>query len=86
MKIVRLRIQNYKSIKDIDITIEADAPAFAHYLEKNTDCRIIAVQENLKTVKIEFQSGAVIDFASFENVSLQAFAYFFLKQHALTCT
>lgn len=51
-------------VKDIDIMIEGSAPEFARLLEKEGVCRIISVNENLRTVKAEFPSGAVIDFAS----------------------
>ncbi|MBQ9792921.1 MAG: CCA tRNA nucleotidyltransferase, partial [Clostridia bacterium] len=51
-------------IKDIDIAVEADAIEFANLLEKETDCEVIAIQENLRTAKVKFKNGVEIDFAS----------------------
>lgn len=51
-------------IKDIDIAVQGDAVDFAKILEKDFECEIINIQENLRTAKVKFQSGAVIDFAS----------------------
>lgn len=51
-------------IKDIDIAVQGDAVDFAKILEKDFECEIINIQENLRTAKLKFQSGAVIDFAS----------------------
>ena len=51
-------------IKDIDIAVEGDAVNFAHILAENIPCEVISVQENLKTAKVKFTSGAEIDFAS----------------------
>ena len=51
-------------VKDVDITVEGNAIEFCKNLEQKTDCKIIAVQENLRTAKVEFKSGVVIDFAS----------------------
>lgn len=61
--IVRDLILN-KSIKDIDIAIEFNAVEFAQVLEKEADCRIISIQENLKTAKVRFFDTVEIDFAS----------------------
>lgn len=61
--IVRDLILNIQ-IKDIDITMEGNAIFFCRELEKNLDCKIISIQENLKTVKVEFEPGVIIDFAS----------------------
>jgi len=52
------------AVKDIDIMIEGSALDFARLLEKEGVCRIVSVNENLRTLKAEFSSGAVIDFAS----------------------
>ena len=51
-------------IKDIDITVVGDAIEFSKFLEKTRQCKIISIQKNLKTAKVKFISGAVIDFAS----------------------
>ena len=51
-------------IKDIDITVEGDAIEFCEYMQQNGDCEIKSVQENLRTVKVEFSSDCVIDIAS----------------------
>ena len=51
-------------IKDIDITVESNAIDFCEILEKEADFKIISVQENLKTVKMQFSNGVEIDFAS----------------------
>ena len=51
-------------IKDVDITVEGDAIDFCKKLEQNSDCKIKSVQENLRTAKVAFKSGAIIDFAS----------------------
>ncbi len=52
------------SIKDIDIAVQGDAVKFADFLAKKFSCKVIAVQENLRTTKVEFPSGVIIDFAS----------------------
>ena len=54
----------YNSIKDIDIAVQGDAVVFADFLANKFSCKIIAVQENLRTAKVEFPSGVIIDFAS----------------------
>ena len=51
-------------IKDIDIAVQCDAVEFAKILEKDFSCEILNIQENLRTAKVKFQSGGVIDFAS----------------------
>lgn len=51
-------------IKDIDIAVQGDAVDFAKILEKDFGCEIINIQENLRTAKVKFPTGAVIDFAS----------------------
>ena len=51
-------------IKDVDIAVEADAIEFAKLLEKEADCEIIAIQENLRTAKVKFENDVEIDFAS----------------------
>lgn len=53
-----------KSIKDIDIAVEFNAIEYAQILEKEVDCKIISVQENLKTAKVKFFDTVEIDFAS----------------------
>ncbi len=54
----------HNKIKDIDIAVEGDAIEFAEFLSSKVRCRIIQIQENLKTAKIIFPSGVEIDFAS----------------------
>ncbi len=61
--IVRDLILN-NTIKDIDIAVQADAVMFAKRLEKKYGCKILKIQENLRTASVEFKSGCVIDFAS----------------------
>lgn len=51
-------------IKDIDIAVQSDAIEFANKLLQEVPCEIVNVQENLRTVKVKFQSNVVIDFAS----------------------
>ena len=51
-------------IKDVDIAVEFDAIEFVKLLEKDTDCEVIAIQENLRTAKVKFKNGVEIDFAS----------------------
>lgn len=51
-------------IKDIDIAVEGDAVEFAKILEKDFGCEILNIQENLRTSKVSFTNGCVIDFAS----------------------
>ncbi len=51
-------------IKDIDITVEGNAVDFVHFLQMNSDCKIISIQENLKTAKVKFFNSVYIDFAS----------------------
>ena len=51
-------------VKDIDITVEGNAADFANFLRDKYHCEIKSVQENLLTAKVQFASGAVIDFAS----------------------
>lgn len=53
-----------KPVKDIDITVEGNAIRFCHELVKENICKIIQVQENLKTAKVVFNNGVEIDFAS----------------------
>lgn len=61
--IVRDLIMNNK-IKDIDIAVQGDAVNFAILLKENLNCEILNVQENLRTAKVKFLNGVVIDFAS----------------------
>ncbi len=51
-------------IKDIDITVESDAIDFCRLLEKECNCKIISIQENLRTAKVKFENNIEIDFAS----------------------
>ncbi len=51
-------------IKDIDIVVQADAINFCRSLAENLECEIVSEQENLRTAKVAFKSGNVIDFAS----------------------
>ncbi len=61
--IVRDLIMNNK-IKDIDIAVQGDAVEFAKLLQEKKNCKILNIQENLRTAKVEFSQGVVIDFAS----------------------
>lgn len=61
--IVRDLIMNNK-IKDIDISVEGDAIDFAQLLVTRDCCKIIQIQEKLRTAKVCFSSGIEIDFAS----------------------
>lgn len=61
--IVRDLILNHE-LKDIDIAVKGDAIRFAEFLSSKINCKIMQVQENLSTVKIEFPFGVQIDFAS----------------------
>lgn len=51
-------------IFDVDIIVEGDALDFVKVLEKDHSCKILQVQKDLKTAKVEFDNGVVIDFAS----------------------
>lgn len=51
-------------IKDIDIVVQADAIDFCRLLATNLGCEIVSEQENLRTAKVAFKSGKIIDFAS----------------------
>ena len=44
----------HNTIKDIDIVVESDAIEFCKSLEESLDCKIISVQENLRTAKVLF--------------------------------
>lgn len=50
-------------LKDIDIAVQGDAVDFAKILEKE-GFKILNIQENLRTAKVEFPNKVVIDFAS----------------------
>lgn len=54
----------HNAIKDIDIVVESDAIEFCKSLEGFLDCKIISVQENLRTAKVLFFNDIEIDFAS----------------------
>ncbi len=51
-------------IKDIDIAVEGNAVDFSVILERDYNCKIINIQEKLKTAKVQFSNGSIIDFAS----------------------
>ena len=51
-------------IKDIDIAVEGDAVDFANVLEQEYNCKILNIQEKLRTAKVQFSDGGIIDFAS----------------------
>lgn len=53
-----------KPVKDIDITVEGNAIRFCHHLVNKNLCKIVQVQDNLKTAKVVFNNGVEIDFAS----------------------
>ncbi len=61
--IVRDLILN-RPIKDIDITVEANAVEFCKLLEEKSFFTIESIQENLRTAKARFRNGVIIDFAS----------------------
>ena len=61
--IVRDIIMN-NSISDIDIAIEADAIKFSEILNRYIKCKIINIQDKLKTVKVKFTNSVEIDIAS----------------------
>lgn len=54
----------HNTIKDIDIVVESDAIEFCKSIEKCLNCKIISVQENLRTAKVLFFNNIEIDFAS----------------------
>ena len=51
-------------ISDIDIAVQGNAIEFAQYIDKMANAKVIAIQENLKTAKVEFENNITIDFAS----------------------
>lgn len=53
-----------KPIFDIDIIVEGDAIEFVELLRSVTGCEILKIQNDLRTVKIRFDNGIIIDFAS----------------------
>lgn len=53
-----------KEVFDVDITVEGNAIEFCHKLADKGLCKILQVQDNLKTVKAVFTNGIEIDFAS----------------------
>ena len=53
-----------KKIIDIDVTVEGNATEFCHTLSDKKICKILQVQNELKTVKALFKNDIVIDFAS----------------------
>ena len=53
-----------KKTIDIDITVEGNAINFCHKLAEEGLCKILQVQENLKTAKALFENNIEIDFAS----------------------
>ena len=50
--------------KDIDIVVVGDAISLVSPLKDRLLCKVVNAQKDLKTVKLEFRSGFVIDFAS----------------------
>lgn len=50
-------------IKDIDIALQADVVSLINDFEA-VGCEILNIQENLRTIKVKFPNGTVIDFAS----------------------
>jgi tRNA nucleotidyltransferase/poly(A) polymerase len=61
--VVRDLFLNKKTV-DIDVTVEGNAIDFCHKLVQKSNCKIIQVQENLKTAKVIFNDDIEIDFAS----------------------
>ena len=61
--IVRDLILKRKSV-DIDVTVEGDAVKFCHLLAQKDYCKILQVQNELKTAKALFDGDVEIDFAS----------------------
>lgn len=53
-----------KQTLDIDICLEADAIEFAQILEKKEYVNILQTQADLKTAKVEFKNGVILDFAT----------------------
>lgn len=53
-----------KKIIDIDVTVEGNATEFCHTLSDKKICKILQVQNELKTVKALFKNDIAIDFAS----------------------
>lgn len=53
-----------RTIFDVDITVEGDAINFCHKLSENKLCKIIQVQNDLKTAKVNFNNKIEVDFAS----------------------
>ena len=53
-----------KEIFDIDVTVEGDAVEFCHKLADEKLCKILQVQDKLKTAKVLFSENTEIDFAS----------------------
>lgn len=61
--VVRDLILN-KKVFDVDVTVEGDAIEFCHKLADKKYCKILQVQNDLKTVKARFKNHVEIDFAS----------------------
>lgn len=53
-----------KEIFDIDITVQGNATDFCHKMADKKICKILQVQNDLKTAKAIFQNKVEIDFAS----------------------
>lgn len=53
-----------KQTLDIDVCLEYDAIEFAKELEKKGYIKIIQTQPDLKTAKVEFKNGVILDFAT----------------------
>lgn len=61
--VVRDLILN-KPVVDIDVTVEGNAIEFCHKLAQQHCCKILQVQNDLKTAKASFDNEIEIDFAS----------------------
>ena len=53
-----------KKPKDIDIVVVGDALSLVSPLKERLFCKVVKIQQDLKTVRLEFRSNLVIDFAS----------------------
>ncbi len=53
-----------REIVDVDVTVEGDAIRFCHILADKKLCKIVRVQNDLKTAKAVFPNNIEIDFAS----------------------
>lgn len=53
-----------RKIYDIDVTVQGDAIEFCKILQAELDCKIIQIQNDLRTAKVKFSNSIEIDFAS----------------------